>query len=161
MDHLPVDSRIGERIRYYRKKKGLTQKELADLCNLSEAAIRNYELGNRTPDYETIMKIAEHLGISFYTISDPDLLDIFGALHILFRMEELYGLHPEVSGNKVRLSFEHTSLLRALGNSDAMLAQTVKTWNRKYKQYKSGKISEEEYEDWKSKFPEFAIAAQK
>ena len=161
MNHLPVDSRIGERIRYYRKKKGLTQKELADLCNLSEAAIRNYELGNRTPDYETIMKIAEHLGISFHTINEPSVNGLFGALHILFRMEELYGLHPEVSGNKVRLSFEHTSLLRALGNSDAMLAQTVKTWNRKYKQYKSGKISEEEYEDWKSKFPEFAIAAQK
>ena len=161
MDHLPVDSRIGERIRYYRKKKSLTQKELADLCNLSEAAIRNYELGNRTPDYETIMKIAEHLEVSYHTINEPNLLDIFGALHILFRMEEIYGLHPEVSGNKVRLSFEHTSLLRALGNSDAMLAQTVKTWNRKYKQYKSGKISEEEYEDWKSKFPEFAIAAQK
>lgn len=161
MDHLPVDSRIGERIRYYRKKKGLTQKELADLCNLSEAAIRNYELGNRTPDYETIMKIAEHLGISFHTINDPDLLDIFGALHILFRMEGIYGIHPEVSGDKVRLTFENTSLLQAFGSSDAMLAQTVKVWEQKYRHYKKGKISKEEYENWKSKFPEFAIAAQK
>ena len=159
MDYLPVDSRIGERIRYYRQKKGLTQKALADLCGLSEAAIRNYELGNRSPDSDMIAKIAEHLEVSYHAINEPSVNDLFGALHILFRMEELYGLHPEVSGNKVNLSFEHTSLLRALGNSDAMLAQTVKTWNRKYKQYKSGKISEEEYEDWKSKFPEFAVMA--
>lgn len=155
MDNLAIDSHIGERIRYYRQKAGLTQKALAESCGLSEAAIRNYELGNRTPDYKTIIKIAEHLEVSYHAIKDPDLLDIFGALHILFRMEEIYGIHPEISGGKVCLSFEHTSLLRALGSSDAMLAQTVKAWSRKYKQYKSGKICREDYEEWKSKFPEF------
>lgn len=156
MDYLSINSRIGERIRYYRQKKGLTQKALSELCGLSEAAIRNYELGNRTPDSDTIEKIAENLEVSYHTINEPTIEDVFGALHMLFRMEEIYGLHPEVSGSKIRLTFEHTSLLRALGNADAMLAQTVKTWGHKYKQYKNGKITKEEYEDWKSKFPEFS-----
>ncbi len=160
MNYLPVDAHIGERIRYYRKKKGMTQKALADLCGLSEAAIRNYELGNRTPDRDTIMDISAHLEVSYHSINDPDLLDIFGALHILFRMEEIYGIHPEVNGSKVQLTFENTSLAQALSNSDAMLAQTVKVWEQKYKLYKKRKISKEEYEDWKSKFPEFAVLSQ-
>ena len=160
MDYLPVDSRIGERIRYYRQKKGLTQKALAELCGLSEAAIRTYELGNRTPDSDTIEKIAENLEVSYHTINEPTIEDVFGALHTLFRMEEIYGLLPDVSGSKVRLTFESTSVLNTLDNADTILAQAIKVWCHKYKQYRSGKISKEEYEDWKSKFPEFSVLTQ-
>ena len=41
--------RTGELIRKYRKMRGLTQTELAEKCGLTDSAIRNYELGNRTP----------------------------------------------------------------------------------------------------------------
>lgn len=155
MDYLAIDSRIGERIRYYRQKKGLTQKTLAELCGLSEAAIRNYELGNRTPDSNTIEKIAENLEISYHTINDPTIEDVFGALHTLFRMEEIYGLHPEVSGSKIRLTFEDTSLPQQSDSAGRMLSQAVQLWYKMYKKYKHGTISSAEYENWKSQYPEF------
>ena len=49
------EATLGERIRYYRKRKGMTQKQLADLCQITEPAIRNYELDNRIPGYDTLL----------------------------------------------------------------------------------------------------------
>ena len=56
MERLPIDATMGERIRYYRQVAGLTQKALAEKCGITESAIRNYELGNRMPDWETRRK---------------------------------------------------------------------------------------------------------
>lgn len=54
---------IGENIRRIRKEKGLTQKELGNLCNLADSAIRRYELGGANPKLETIEKIAKALDV--------------------------------------------------------------------------------------------------
>ena len=43
-----VGFQIGAKIRSFRTMRQLTQKQLAESCGLSESAIRNYELGNRT-----------------------------------------------------------------------------------------------------------------
>ena len=59
---LSIDATLGEHIRFYRQQAGLTQKELAGLCEVSESAIRNYELGNRVPDFLTLHTIAENSG---------------------------------------------------------------------------------------------------
>ena len=40
MELLSINSTLGERIRFYRQQAGLTQKELAALCEVSESAIR-------------------------------------------------------------------------------------------------------------------------
>ena len=66
---LPIDATLGERIRFYRQQAGLTQKELAGLCEVSESAIRNYELGNRVPDFLTLHTIAEKLRVNYAAIS--------------------------------------------------------------------------------------------
>lgn len=54
---------IGEMIRILRKDKGLTQKELGQLCGINESQIRRYELGlnNSNPKAETLKKIADAL----------------------------------------------------------------------------------------------------
>ena len=39
--------------------RNLTQKELAIKSGLTDAAIRNYELGNRSPSKEQLQKISE------------------------------------------------------------------------------------------------------
>ena len=58
-------SEVGERIRELRKSKGLTQKQLGDLCNpkMSDSAIRRYEAGGANPKPSTIEKIANALGV--------------------------------------------------------------------------------------------------
>lgn len=52
---------IGEKIKKYRKEKGLTQKKLSELSNINEVQIRQYELGKANPKIETIEKIAKAL----------------------------------------------------------------------------------------------------
>lgn len=97
---LPVDATLGEKIRYYRQQAGLTQKGLADLCEVSEFALRNYELGNRVPDFLTLKNITKQLRVSFYAIADINLTDLNGAVQALFKLEEIYGLYPvEVDGH--------------------------------------------------------------
>lgn len=61
---------IGRKIRELRASRGLTQRELAAAVGASEPTIRNYELGNRTPDNAQLDKIAAALGV------DPEILII-------------------------------------------------------------------------------------
>lgn len=60
---------IGENIKRIRKEKELTQKELAEKCNLATITIRQYESGKREPKYETLSKIANALNVSILDLT--------------------------------------------------------------------------------------------
>jgi transcriptional regulator with XRE-family HTH domain len=60
---------IGEAIKYWRTKKGLTQKELAEASKVSEISIRKYESNDRTPKIGTLNQIARALSV---TVGDLD-----------------------------------------------------------------------------------------
>lgn len=53
----------GKLIRSYRKKKGLTMKELGYKVGVSEQAISQYERSLRTPNTATLQKICRHLSL--------------------------------------------------------------------------------------------------
>jgi len=63
---------VGERIRSTRKSRGMTQKQLGELCGINEANIRKYELGNQNPKIETLSKIAKALNVPIATLSTWD-----------------------------------------------------------------------------------------
>ena len=48
-------NRIGENIKQARKKRGYTQKELAELCEFATITLRQYESGKRNPKIETVL----------------------------------------------------------------------------------------------------------
>lgn len=52
---------LGSRIKELRKKKGLTQQQLADLINVTKVSICCYEKGNRTPNLETFVDLVNVL----------------------------------------------------------------------------------------------------
>lgn len=54
---------IGNRIKEIRKRKKLTQKEVAQRCGMADSAIRKYESGTITPKFETMDRIAEALEV--------------------------------------------------------------------------------------------------
>ncbi|KXS42559.1 MULTISPECIES: helix-turn-helix domain-containing protein [unclassified Candidatus Frackibacter] len=63
-----------KRFKKLRKRNNLTQKELAQHLNLAPSTISFYEVGERTPDYKTLIKIADYFDVS---------LDyLFGRIHI-------------------------------------------------------------------------------
>ena len=62
---------VGKRINALRKKKGMTQKELAGLLCVTDKAISRWESGVGNPDLNTLPKIAEIFNVSIdYLLSD-------------------------------------------------------------------------------------------
>ena len=55
---------MGEMISALRKEKGLTQKELADMLNITDKAVSKWERDVACPDTMTIPRLAEILGVS-------------------------------------------------------------------------------------------------
>jgi transcriptional regulator with XRE-family HTH domain len=66
---------IGENIKRIRKEKGLTQKQLGELCNINEANIRKYENGKQNPKIETIDRIAFALDVKIVDIMGFEYFD--------------------------------------------------------------------------------------
>lgn len=50
-------------LKFYRLKRKMTKKDLADACGVTPMAITNYESGKRKPDMETVNKLAAALGV--------------------------------------------------------------------------------------------------
>lgn len=57
-----IAKHIGQLIREARKAKGVTQTELAEKLNISQAAVNRYEAGTQNLTIDTIQKIATALG---------------------------------------------------------------------------------------------------
>lgn len=52
-----------------RKKRGITQEELAKRIGTTRSALSQYEIGTRNPDYETLQRIA-----NYFDVTTDDLL---------------------------------------------------------------------------------------
>lgn len=148
-------SRVGTLIRNFRIASDMTQKELAEKCGLNESTIRNYELGNRYPDEATLLNIANHLGVSFFALSDPDVANIFSALHVLFDIEWAYGLRPTIKDGEVVLKFEDRLSCtgpRPQEDLDAF-KKMVEYWARLRDKLEDGNITESDYYMKEIRFP--------
>ncbi|TYP56803.1 helix-turn-helix domain-containing protein [Thermosediminibacter litoriperuensis] len=55
---------IGERIKSLREERKITQQELAQYLGVSQKTISNYEKGERSPDPETLKKIADYFDVT-------------------------------------------------------------------------------------------------
>lgn len=59
-----VSRSMGEIVSTLRKEKGMTQKQLADMLNITDKAVSKWERDIAWPDTQTIPKLAEILGVS-------------------------------------------------------------------------------------------------
>ena len=163
MELLSINSTLGERIRFYRQQAGLTQKELAGLCEVSESAIRNYELGNRVPDFLTLHEIAGKLRVNYAAISGEKITEMEGALQALYKLEEIYGLYPtEVDGHihfvfrdSIAVSDFKPDIDAITRSPGALLQYRILGFMKACAQHSAGEMTDEEYALWKSKFPAF------
>ncbi len=71
---------VGEHIKKARQEKGLSQKALGQLLEVSQQHIAQYEGGKRTPKLETIQKLATALEVSLFDLVDKEEFD--KAIHI-------------------------------------------------------------------------------
>ncbi|MGF7032818.1 transcriptional regulator with XRE-family HTH domain [Paenibacillus mucilaginosus] len=84
--------RIGDKIALLREKHGLTQEDLSRKLEISRASLSHYEKNRREPDYETIVRIADHFKVSIdylmgrtedpHSVLDPEVRDFVDSLEL-------------------------------------------------------------------------------
>ena len=62
-EHFSGEKVIGKKIEMYRKKRGLSAQDLADLMKVSRQSVYRWENGERIPDVLTFMKLARMLDV--------------------------------------------------------------------------------------------------
>ena len=96
---------IGERIRFIRNLRGMTQKYLGTLVGFPEktADVRmaQYEAGTRTPKEDLTKALAAALDVSPLALNVPDIDSHFGIMHTLFALEDRYGLVVEIRDGEI------------------------------------------------------------
>lgn len=60
---------IGEKIKYFRKRIGITQAKLAELSGIHPVSIRKYEINKMVPQAAQIDRLAEALGVSSFALA--------------------------------------------------------------------------------------------
>ena len=145
---------IGERIRFFRNLRGMTQKYLGQLVGFPEktADIRmaQYESGSRTPKADLTESLAGALGVSPLALSVPEIDSYLGLMHTLFTLEDRYGLTVETGENGVSLRVDPRK-----GKDAAELSEMLTAWVEKAEKYRSGEINREDYDKWRYNYPQF------
>lgn len=73
---------FGERVLTERRRRGLSQTQLADIVGVSVSSIRNYENNISYPDTKRAMKIADALGVSLdFLLLDSEFAKHLGINH--------------------------------------------------------------------------------
>lgn len=149
---------IGERIRFFRNLRGMTQKYLGTVVGFPEktADIRmaQYESGSRTPKADLTESLAGVLGVSPLALSVPDIDSYLGLMHTLFTLEDRYGLTVEKNESGVSMRIDPRK-----GKDAAELCKMVFAWAEQAEQYHSGEISREDYDRWRYNYPKYDEAS--
>ena len=145
---------IGERIRFIRNLRGMTQKYLGTLVGFPEktADVRmaQYEAGTRTPKEDLTKALAGALDVSPLALNVPDFDSYFGLMHTLFALEDRYGLTIETRDEEVLFRIDPRK-----GKDAARISELVCTWTAVAEKYRAGEISRDEYDKWRYYYPEY------
>ena len=145
---------IGERIRFFRNLRGMTQKYLGQVVGFPEktADIRmaQYESGSRTPKAELTENLADALGVSPLALSVPDIDSYLGLMHTLFTLEDRYGLTVDTGENGVD---------PRKGKDAAELSEMLTAWAEQAEKCRNGEINREDYDKWRYNYPKYDEAS--
>lgn len=147
---------IGERIKYIRNLRGMTQKWLGVLIGFDEktADVRmaQYESGTRTPKEKFVNTIADALEVSPLALTVPDIDTYNGLMHTLFALEDLYGIKIDGIEGELCLTLD-----KSKGVSYLTLFDMLKSWQKEADKFKKGDITKEEYDEWRYNYPEIEV----
>lgn len=145
---------IGERIRFFRMLRGMTQKYLGMTVGFPEKSadvrLAQYENGSRSPKADLTASLAEVLDVSPQALSVPDIDSYTGLMHTLFTLEDLYGLKVKELDGEICLTVDVRQ------NKDAArLHEMLCSWREQAAKLEAGEISKENYDKWRYHYPQF------
>ncbi len=135
---------LGERIKFVRKLKNMTQLELAEKCGLgnddnARTRISQYESGTRTPKEDVLERISQALGITSLYLSTKERTFADDLCMLLFDMDNDLGVDIVKKDDNYLLDIHYNHIFTSL----------YEDWIEKKKELAEGKITKEEYMMWK------------
>ncbi len=144
---------IGKRIRFFRNRKGMTQKQLGELLgflgNTSDVRMAQYESEARTPKHDLVKEMAHIFNVSPHALMVPDIDTYIGLMHTLFALEDMYGLKISEFDGKICLCLDKSdySIYTSMFNM-------FHEWQEQAAKLEQGEITKEEYDQWRYNYPE-------
>ena len=144
---------IGERIRYIRNLRGMTQKWLGMAIGFDEktADVRmaQYESGTRTPKENYVAVIANILDVRPQALDLPDIDNYVGLAHTLFALEDIYGIHIGEIDGEVCLRLDKSKRATFIS-----MFELFSAWQKEADRLRSGEITKADYDQWRYRYPE-------
>lgn len=142
---------IGQRIKFFRNLRSLTQKELGQKIGFSERAadvrIAQYESEKRIPKEDLIKSLASILDISPAALNIPDIDTYIGLMHTLFTLEDIYGLKINKIDGELCIS------LNKRHKCYSSMFEMLNSWQEKKQKLMDGEITQEQYDQWRYTYP--------
>lgn len=146
---------IGERIRFIRNLRGMTQKYLGIAAGFDEKTadirVAQYEAGTRTPKDNMVNSLAAALEISPEALTVPDIDSYIGLMHTLFALEDLYGLKINNLDGELCITLDISK-----GSSYPPMFEMFSEWQKEFNRLKNGEITKDEYDTWRYNYPKTA-----
>lgn len=146
---------IGDRIKYFRKLKGLTQKQLGYKLGFSnttaEVRVTQYERGIRKPKGKLIDNLADALYVNKMAISIPEINDKYELFHLLFALDDEFGI--SVSS----IDYELCLTIDPKNDNYEKIYNFLKEWLKLKKCLENNEITEEYFNYWKYNYPDSRI----
>ena len=143
---------IGERIHFFRLKRGMTQKYLGQAVGFPEKSadvrLAQYETGTRTPKADLTAALAQVLDVSPQALDVPDIDTDIGLLHTLFALEDIRGLTIGEIDGEICLRLD-----RSRGLTYSSMFEMLLKWTNEAKKLEAGEITREEYDHWRYTYP--------
>ena len=143
---------IGERIRFIRNLRGMTQKYLGIQVGFPEKTgdirMAQYESGSRTPKADLVNELAKVFEISPKALTVPDIESYDGIMHTLFTLEDLYGIRIDKLDGELCIRLD-----KGMGVNYITMFEMFSAWQEQAEKLKSGEITKEEYDHWRYNYP--------
>ena len=139
---------LGDRIRFFRRKTGMTQRELGMTMGFSpltaEVRVSQYENGSRKPKPRALATLASIFRVAPSTMEVPDIEDRAKLMQTLFAMEDRYALKP------IRIYGETFLCVDTLDpfHVDQMNGM-LDEWQEQLARMERNEITQEEYDHWR------------
>ena len=151
---------IGERIKFIRNLRGMTQKYLGQKVGFdaknADVRMAQYETGSRTPKADLTAALARELGVVPKALDIPDIDSDTGLMHTLFALEDLRGLRIGEIDGEICLRLDKSRGMTYVGMFDMF-----HSWRKVAIKLEAGEITKEEYDQWRYNYPKFDATQRK
>ena len=147
---------IGQRIKFFRNRKGMTQKQLGEqlgfMGKTSDVRMAQYESEARVPKIDLVKQMSQIFDVNTHALTVPDIDTHIGLMHTLFALEDMHGLKVKnVDGQP------HLCLDASISAPGSSVDEMLRAWMAQAVKLENGEISKEEYDEWRYKYPELNI----